>query len=52
MGCSATFPPGYSPDFNPIQKTLSRIKSLLGATAAHNRGALHTAVAGALLSVT
>ncbi len=52
MGCKVTFSPGYSPHFNPIQEALSRIKSLLGATAAHNRGALHTAVAGALLSVT
>ena len=51
-GASVVYLPPYSPDFNPIQKPFSKIKSILERIAARTVDALEVAVGEALQSFT
>jgi len=51
-GARVVYLPPYSPDFNPIEKSFSKIKSVLQRIAARTVDALDVAVAQALRSVT
>ena len=51
-GAKVLYLPPYSPDFNPIEKSFSKIKSVLQRIAARTVDALDAAVAQALRSVT
>ena len=51
-GASVLYLPAYSPDFNPIEKFFSQLKSILQRIAARTAGALEAAVAEALRTVT
>jgi transposase len=51
-GASVLHLPPYSPDFNPIEKSFSKIKSILERIAARSVDALQAAVAEALRSFT
>ncbi len=51
-GASVLHLPPYSPDFNPIEKPFSKIKSILGRIAARTVDALEAAVGEALRSFT
>ncbi len=51
-GASVLHLPRYSPDFNPIEKPFSKIKSILQRIAARTADALEAAIAEALLSFT
>lgn len=52
MGAHALFLPPYSPDFNPIEKKWSKIKSILRKLEARSQKELSTAIAQAFKSVT
>ena len=49
-GASVLYLPAYSPDFDPIEKFFSKIKSILERIAARTADALEAAVAEALRS--
>jgi transposase len=51
-GAKVLYLPPYSPDFNPIEKSFSKVKSVLQRIAARTVDALEAAVAQALRSVT
>ncbi len=51
-GASVVYLPPYSPDFNPIEKPFSKIKSILERIAARTVDALEVAVGEALQSFT
>ncbi len=51
-GARVMYLPPYSPDFNPMEKCWSKIKTALRAAKARTREALETALKAALLSVT
>lgn len=51
-GASVVFLPPYSPDFNPIERCWSKIKTYLRAAKARTREALDAAIKRALSTVT
>ena len=51
-GAGVLYLPAYSPDFNPIEKSFSKIKSILERIAARTAETLETAVGEALQSFT
>ena len=51
-GAHVVYLPPYSPDFNPIEESLSKIKSILERIAARTVDALEVAVGEALQSFT
>ena len=51
-GASVLYLPRYSPDFNPIEKSFSKIKSILRRIAARTADSLEAAVAEALRAFT
>jgi len=51
-GARVMYLPPYSPDFNPIEKCWSKIKTALRAAKARTREALEAALKAALLSIT
>lgn len=51
-GCSLLFLPPYSPDLNPIEEALSKIKTFVKACQARARDALDQAIAAALKTIT
>jgi transposase len=51
-GAKVLYLPPYSQDFNPIEKSVSKIKSVLQRIAARTVDALDAAIARALRSVT
>lgn len=51
-GAEVLFLPAYSPDFNPIEKMWSKIKTLLRSAEARTREELVTAIGNALAKVT
>jgi len=50
-GCSLLFLPPYSPDLNPIEEALSKIKTFVKAHQARARDALDQAIAAALKTI-
>jgi transposase len=50
-GCSLLFLPPYSPDLNPIEEALSKIKTFVKALQARTRGTLDQAIAAALKTI-
>ena len=52
VGAQVLFLPAYSPDFNPIEKMWSKIKSLLRTAEARTPADLITAIGQALAKVT
>jgi len=52
VGARVMYLPPYSPDFNPIEKCWSKIKTALRAAKARTREGLEAALKAALLSVT
>jgi transposase len=52
QGCELLYLPPYSPDFNPIEEALSKIKGLLRKVEARSRKALIEALGVAILAVT
>ena len=51
-GADLLFLPSYSPDLNPIEEALSKIKSIVRKAGARTREALDEAISEALSSVT
>ncbi len=51
-GAQVLFLPAYSPDFNPIEKMWSKVKTSLRTAEARTQAALVEAIAAALESVT
>jgi transposase len=51
-GATLMFLPPYSPDFNPIEQAIAKIKALLRKAAARTVHALHAAIASALNTFT
>ncbi len=51
-GCKLLFLPPYSPDLNPIEEALSRMKSLLRRIGARTRKGLVEAMGRAICAVT
>jgi transposase len=51
-GASIIFTPAYSPDFNPIEKFFSKLKSHLRALGARSRAALDDAIADVCATLT
>jgi transposase len=52
VGCELLFLPAYSPDFNPIELAIARVKEALRSAAARTQEALETAIGEALDRVT
>lgn len=52
MGASLLYLPPYSPDFNPIEKAFSKLKTLLRKAAARTVDELYQAVATAIDAIT
>jgi transposase len=52
QGCELLYLPAYSPDYNPIEEALSKIKNLLRQAAARSKEALLEAIGQALWAVT
>ena len=50
-GCSLLFLPPYSPDLNPIEEALSKVKTFVKACQARARDALDQAIAAALKTI-
>jgi transposase len=50
-GCSLRFLPPYSPDLNPLEEALSKIKTFVKACQARARDALDQAIAAALKTI-
>jgi transposase len=50
-GCELLYLPSYSPDLNPIEEALSKLKHLLRKIAARTKDALIEAMGGALAAV-
>jgi transposase len=51
MGCELIYLPSYSPDLNPIEQALSKIKHILGNIGARTKEALVEAMGRALAAV-
>lgn len=51
-GCSLLFLPPYSPDLNPIEEALSKVKTFVKKCQARARDALDQAIAAALKTIT
>ena len=51
-GCELLYLAAYSPDYNPIEEALSKIKNLLGKAAARSKEALVEAIGAALYAIT
>ena len=51
-GCELLYLPPYSPDLNPIEEALSKVKALLRSSAARTREALVEAMGAALNAIT
>lgn len=51
-GCSLLFLPPYSPDLNPIEEALSKIKTFVKARQARTRDTLDSAIAAAMKTIT
>ena len=49
-GCELAYLPAYSPDYNPIEEAVAKIKNLLRKGAARSKEALIEAIAAALFS--
>jgi transposase len=49
-GCELIYLPSYSPDLNPIEEALSKIKHILRKACARTKEALIEAIAGAALA--
>lgn len=52
QGCEVLFLPSYSPDFNPIEQTFSKLKTFVRKRKARTKQALDDAIAAALEAVT
>ncbi len=52
QGCELLYLPTYSPDYNPIEEALAKIKNLLRKCAARTKEALVEAIGAALSAVT
>src|SRR5215208_1638646 len=52
QGCELVFLPSYSPDFNPIEEALSKIKGLMRKVQARSREALLDAMGTAISAIT
>jgi transposase len=50
-GCQLLYLPAYSPDFNPIEQALSKIKGLLGNAEARSQQALVYALGKAISAI-
>jgi transposase len=50
-GCELLYLPAYSPDYNPIEEALAKVKNLLRKAAARTREALVRAIGVALSAV-
>ncbi len=50
-GCESVLLPGYGPDFNPSELAFSKIEGFVKAVGARTRGALDSAIAAALGTV-
>ncbi len=50
-GCELLYLPPYSPDFNPIEEALSKVKHILRKIGARTKEALIEAMGGALAAV-
>ncbi len=50
-GCESVLLPGYGPDFDPIELAFSKIEGFVKAVGARTRGALDSAIAAALGTV-
>jgi transposase len=50
-GCELIYLPSYSPDLNPTEEALSKVKHLLRKIAARTKEALIEAMGGALAAV-
>jgi transposase len=51
-GCELLYLPAYSPDYNPIEEALAKIKNLLRKVAARSKEALVEAIDAALSAIT
>jgi transposase len=51
MGCELLYLPPYSPDLNPIEEALSKVKHILRKIGARTKEALIEAIGGALAAV-
>ena len=51
-GATVLFLPGYSPDFNPVETAITRIKVFLKKTAARSKTELDVAIAKAIDHIT
>ena len=51
-GCELLYRPAYSPDYNPIEEALAKIKHLLRKVAARSEEALVEAIGAALCAIT
>jgi transposase len=51
-GCELLYLPPYSPDLNPIEEAIAKVKALLRKVAARSRGALVEAMGAALDAIT
>ena len=52
QGCELLYLPAYSPDYDPIEEALAKIKNLLRKAAARSKEALIEAIGQALSAVT
>ncbi len=50
-GCELVYLPPYSPDLNPIEEALSKVKHILRKVGARTKEALNEAMGGALAAV-
>ena len=50
-GCELLYLPSYSPDYNPIEEALAKIKNLLRKAAARSKEALVDAIGAALSAI-
>jgi transposase len=50
--CQLIYLPSYSPDYNPIEEAISKVKDLLRKAAARTKEALVEAIGAALSAVT
>lgn len=51
-GCRLLYLPPYSPDFNPIEQAISKVKSALRSSACRDVGLLYDVIAAALATIT
>ena len=51
-GCELLYLPAYSPDYNPIEEALAKIKNLLRRAAARSKETLLDTIGAALCAIT